>query len=153
MSFWVYILRCVDNCYYTGQTDNLEKRIAEHQTGELRGYTSPRLPVVLLFSQEFPSREGALAAERQIKGWSRRKKEAFMQRRLGRGVSFSPPFDRPVLSLSKDSGQALREPQGPPGCIPTPNGEEEKSWVAVRGSGGIFPPYLTPRKEEKSCTG
>jgi predicted GIY-YIG superfamily endonuclease len=79
MSFWVYILRCADNSYYTGQTDNLEKRIAEHQAGEVEGYTSTRLPVVLLFSQEFPSREEALAAERQIKGWSRRKKEVFMR--------------------------------------------------------------------------
>jgi predicted GIY-YIG superfamily endonuclease len=79
MSFWVYILRCADNSYYTGQTDNLEKRIAEHQAGEVVGYTSARLPVVLVFSQEFPSREEALAAERQIKGWSRRKKEALMR--------------------------------------------------------------------------
>ena len=79
MSFWIYILRCADNSYYRGQTDNLEKRIAEHQTGELAGYTSTRRPVVLVFSQEFPSREEALAAERQIKGWSRRKKEAFMR--------------------------------------------------------------------------
>lgn len=79
MSFWVYILRCADDSYYTGQTDNLEKRIGEHQAGELGGYTSARLPVKLVFSQEFPSREEALAAERQIKGWSRRKKEAFMR--------------------------------------------------------------------------
>jgi len=47
MSFWVYILRCADNSYYTGHTDNLEKRIAGHQEGEVEGYTSTRLPVVL----------------------------------------------------------------------------------------------------------
>ena len=45
MGFWVYILRCTDNSYYTGHTDNLEKRIAEHQAGEVEGYTSTRLPV------------------------------------------------------------------------------------------------------------
>ena len=79
MSFWVYILRCADNSYYTGHTDNLEERIAKHQAGEIEGYTSTRLPVKLLFSEEFPTREEALACERQIKGWSRRKKEALMR--------------------------------------------------------------------------
>ncbi len=79
MSFWVYILRCADNSYYTGHTDNLEERIAKHQAGEVEGYTSTRLPVSLLFSEEFPTREEALACERQIKGWSRRKKEALMR--------------------------------------------------------------------------
>lgn len=79
MSFWVYILRCADNSYYTGHTDSLEKRIAEHQSGEVEGYTSTRLPVVVVFSQEFPSREEAKACERQIKGWSRGKKEALIR--------------------------------------------------------------------------
>lgn len=80
MSFWVYILRCADNSYYTGHTDSLEKRIAEHQLGEVEGYTSTRRPVVLVFSEEFSSREEALTLEKQIKGWSRKKKEALMRR-------------------------------------------------------------------------
>jgi len=79
MSFWVYILCCADNSYYTGHTDDLEKQITEHQTGKYRGYTSTRLPVSLVFSQEFPTREQALVCERQIKGWSRKKKEALMR--------------------------------------------------------------------------
>ena len=79
MSFWVYILQCADNSYYTGHTDNLEGRIAKHQLGEIEGYTSTRLPVKLLFSEEFPTRDEALACEQQIKGWSRRKKEAMMR--------------------------------------------------------------------------
>ena len=74
--FWVYILRCVDGSYYTGHTDNFEKRLAQHQHGECEGYTSSRCPVELAWSQEFVSREEALSAERQIKGWSRKKKEA-----------------------------------------------------------------------------
>jgi len=80
MSFWVYILRCADNSYYTGHTDNFDERISKHQTGEIEGYTSSRLPVRLLFSEEFSTREEALACERQIKGWNRRKKEALMRR-------------------------------------------------------------------------
>jgi len=79
MSFWVYILCWADNSYYTGHTDNLEERIAKHKTGEIEGYTSTRLPVRLVFSEQFPTREEALTCERQIKGWGRKKKEALMR--------------------------------------------------------------------------
>ena len=79
MSFWVYILRCADDSYYTGHTDNLEKRLAEHQSGICDGYTPARLPVTLVFSQEFSTRLEALTCERQIKGWSRKKKEAMIR--------------------------------------------------------------------------
>jgi len=80
MSFWVYILRCADNSYYTGHTDNLEKRIGEHETGAIPScYTFSRRPLELVFSQNCATREEALAAERQIKGWSRKKKEAMMR--------------------------------------------------------------------------
>ncbi len=79
MSFWVYILRCADGSYYTGHTDSLEKRISEHQNGLSDSYTATRLPVELVFSQPCSTREEALAAERQIKGWSRKKKAAMMR--------------------------------------------------------------------------
>jgi predicted GIY-YIG superfamily endonuclease len=78
MVFFVYILGCSDGSFYTGHTDNLEKRLAEHASGTFGGYTATRRPVKVLFSQEFPSREEALAAELQIKGWSRKKKMALM---------------------------------------------------------------------------
>lgn len=80
MTFLVYILRCSDDSYYTGHTDNLENRIGEHQSGLGCGYTSSRLPVELAWTQECTTRDEALAAEMQIKGWSRRKKEALMRR-------------------------------------------------------------------------
>ena len=75
---WVYILRCADGSYYTGHTDNLELRVVKHQQGVFSGYTSKRLPVKLVFFSEFPTRDDAFARERQIKGWSRRKKEALI---------------------------------------------------------------------------
>ena len=79
MSFWVYIIRCADGSYYTGHTDNLEKRIAEHTTGAITNcYTYKRHPLELVFSQDFALREEALTYERQIKGWSRKKKEAMI---------------------------------------------------------------------------
>lgn len=77
--FWVYILKCADGSYYTGHTDNLEKRIGEHQTGLCGGYTASRLPITLAWTQECTTREEALSAEMQIKGWSRKKKEAMMR--------------------------------------------------------------------------
>lgn len=78
MAFFTYLLQCSDASYYAGHTDNLELRIGQHQAGECRGYTATRLPVTLVWSQEFATREEALAAERQIKGWGRAKKEALM---------------------------------------------------------------------------
>jgi predicted GIY-YIG superfamily endonuclease len=76
MGFYVYILKCADGSYYTGHTDNLESRFAAHQQGEIPGYTQERRTVELMFSEEVPPREYALARERQIKGWLRVKKEA-----------------------------------------------------------------------------
>ncbi len=80
MSFWVYILHCTDGSYYTGHTDNLEQRIQQHHAGVILGcYTYKRRPLQLVFSQNFTTREEALASEQQIKGWSRKKKEAMMR--------------------------------------------------------------------------
>ncbi|MBU3070439.1 GIY-YIG nuclease family protein [Aestuariicella sp. G3-2] len=80
MNFWLYILKCSDNSYYTGHTDNLEQRLNQHHTRQFPTcYTARRLPVELVFSQSFTTREEALAAEQQIKGWSRKKKEAMIR--------------------------------------------------------------------------
>ena len=80
MTFWVYILRCADGSYYTGHTDNLDNRIGQHTRGAIPTcYTFKRRPVTLAFSQEFVTREEALTSEQQLKGWSRKKKEAMMR--------------------------------------------------------------------------
>ncbi|MDF0604520.1 GIY-YIG nuclease family protein [Neisseriaceae bacterium TC5R-5] len=78
--FWVYIVQCANGCYYTGHTDNLGQRLAQHIAGAIPScYTFKHRPVTLVFSQACTSREEALTAERQIKGWSRKKKEAMMR--------------------------------------------------------------------------
>ena len=77
-SGYVYILRCADNSLYTGATSNPEKRLAEHERGTASKYTRARLPVNLVFRQEFPDIQKALSAERQIKKWSRAKKLALV---------------------------------------------------------------------------
>lgn len=79
-TYYVYILECSDGSYYVGSTTNLERRLAEHQTGlPEKSYTSSRLPVKLVWSAEFPSDNDAFLRERQIKGWSRAKKEALIR--------------------------------------------------------------------------
>ena len=75
--FYVYILRCADGSYYVGHTDDMVLRMQQHENGEV-GYTALRKPVELMWQGEFETREGALAFELQIKGWSRAKKEALM---------------------------------------------------------------------------
>jgi predicted GIY-YIG superfamily endonuclease len=78
--FYVYILKCSDGSYYSGHTDNLEKRLNEHKSGIYPScYTYYRRPVKLIFQQDFSTREEAFLAEHQIKGWSRKKKEAMIR--------------------------------------------------------------------------
>jgi tRNA(Arg) A34 adenosine deaminase TadA/predicted GIY-YIG superfamily endonuclease len=83
MNFWVYILKCADDSYYTGHTDNLEYRLAQHEQGSIPGcHTQSRRPVSLVFSEVFDSRDSAFQAERRIKGWRREKKEALIAGRF-----------------------------------------------------------------------
>ncbi len=78
MAFYTYILKCADGSFYTGHTDNLEQRIAQHKSGYYTGYTYKRRPVNLVWSESVPTRLQAQEAEKQIKGWSRAKKQALI---------------------------------------------------------------------------
>lgn len=75
--FYVYMLECADGSYYIGHTDDIDQRVLQHEAGEI-GYTATRKPVRLMWQGEFETREGALAFEQQVKGWSRAKKEALV---------------------------------------------------------------------------
>ena len=77
--FILYILKCNDDSYYVGHTDEIENRISEHMLGNIPCYTATRLPVELLFMQGFGSRAEAIDMERRIKKWSRKKKEALIE--------------------------------------------------------------------------
>ena len=120
MAFWVYILHCADGSYYTGHTDSLEKRIGEHTTGAIDGcYTFKRRPVELVFSQEFKTREEALSSEQQIKGWSRKKKEAMMRgdwAEVSRLARSSNPVRPELRAVSLPNGRAVEA--RPDTCIP-----------------------------------
>ena len=78
MAFFAYLLRCNDGSYYAGHTDDLEQRMAQHRVGAFGGYTAKRLPVELVWSETFQTRDDAFVVERKIKGWSRAKKEALI---------------------------------------------------------------------------
>jgi putative endonuclease len=77
---YLYILRCADGSYYVGTArQGLEQRLAEHNSGIFGGYTATRRPVTLAYSEWFERITDAIAAERQVKRWSRVKKEALMR--------------------------------------------------------------------------
>ena len=73
------MLHCRGGAFYTGHTDNLEQRIAGHRQGTIKGITSDKLPVDLVWSDSFSTRYEAFEAERWIKGWSRAKKMALIR--------------------------------------------------------------------------
>ncbi len=74
----MYILECTDGSYYTGSTNNLELRLAQHQAGEGANHTKKRLPVSLVYYEEYARVDEAFYREKQVQGWSRKKKEALI---------------------------------------------------------------------------
>ena len=75
---WMYILRCNDGSYYTGSTNNLSLRLEQHQNGEGANYTKKRRPVALVYFELFDRVDKAFYREKQVQGWSRKKKEALI---------------------------------------------------------------------------
>ena len=77
--FYVYILKCSDNTFYTGLTSNIDQRLQEHLDGKYKGsYTYSRRPLTLEFFAEFSTINQALSKEKQIKNWSQKKKRALI---------------------------------------------------------------------------
>lgn len=77
---YMYILRCSDGTYYTGSTKSLQLRVNQHKSGEGSNYTAARLPVQLVYYEEFDHIALAFNREKQVQNWSRRKKEALILR-------------------------------------------------------------------------
>jgi tRNA/rRNA methyltransferase len=126
VTFWTYLLHCADRTYYTGHTDDLEKRLYQHQEGILGGYTATRRPVELVWTEAFATREEAKAAELKVKNWSRAKKEALIAKDWDRLKRASvPPTERQArVSTSLDGPPRLRsgkrEGEGQPPLAPPP---------------------------------
>ena len=79
MTGYMYILRCSDGTYYTGSTNNLDLRIAQHQNGEGANHTKKRLPVILVYFEVYPRIDDAFYREKQVQGWCKKKKEALIK--------------------------------------------------------------------------
>jgi len=75
---YMYILKCADGTYYTGSTNNLKQRLLQHQLGEGSNHTKKRLPVELVYYEEYSRIDEAFYREKEIQGWRRKKKEALI---------------------------------------------------------------------------
>ena len=78
MTGWLYILECAEGSYYTGSTNDLERRIADHQSGLGANHTKSRLPVRLIYIEEYERIDDAFYSEMQVQGWRHKKKEALI---------------------------------------------------------------------------
>ncbi|HWM33377.1 MAG TPA: GIY-YIG nuclease family protein [Pseudolysinimonas sp.] len=76
---WVYIVECADGSYYVGSTRDIDRRYEQHATGLGSEYTRKRLPITLVFAQEYDRIDDAYAREKQIQGWSRAKRRALIE--------------------------------------------------------------------------
>ncbi|MFH0919774.1 MAG: GIY-YIG nuclease family protein [Fibrobacterota bacterium] len=92
----MYILECADQSYYTGSTWDLERRFEEHQAGLGARHTSKRLPVKLVYFEEFDRVEDAFNREKQVQGWTRKKKQALI---LGQADKL-PEMARKIFAAS-----------------------------------------------------
>jgi LAO/AO transport system kinase len=138
--FFVYMLRCADGSFYVGHTDELERRVAQHQAGEIPGYTHERRPVKLVWMQEMATREEALGGELRVKGWSRAKKQALIAgdwdrvSELARSRQSAPSSVRPELVEGLVRGEAgLRQAQPDPSTGPGRTGERAVRPEPVEG--------------------
>lgn len=97
--YYVYILKCNDNSFYTGVTNNLERRVIEHSLGEnKKAYTYSRRPLELVWQEMFQYINEAIQREKQLKGWSRKKKEALVNSNFKELVKLSKNKQRSSTS-------------------------------------------------------
>jgi len=95
------MLHCRGGAFYVGQTDDLERRVAQHQAGAIAGFTADRLPIELVWSESFSTRIEALEAERRLKGWSRAKKMALIRGDWGEIARLARKKDGPSTSSGR----------------------------------------------------
>ncbi|WP_309608506.1 GIY-YIG nuclease family protein [Flavobacterium sp.] len=92
-TYFVYILKCNDESYYTGFTNDLERRLEEHnQSLNKKAYTHDKRPLTLVWFETFNDVNNAISIEKQIKGWSRRKKEALISENWDKLILYSKNY-------------------------------------------------------------
>jgi len=112
MKGYMYILLCSNGLYYTGSTIDLDKRLAEHQNGEGANFTRKHLPVKLVYYEEFDRIDDAFYREKQVQGWSRKKKEALINGEFNKLHKLSECTNKTHFRNSPDSSSRLRSMNG-----------------------------------------
>ncbi len=97
---YMYILECADGSYYTGSTWDLERRLQEHQSGTGANHTAKRLPVKLAYYEYYDRIDDAFRREKQVQGWSRRKKQALIEENYEKLVEYSRNYAQHGSDLS-----------------------------------------------------
>jgi putative endonuclease len=108
MKGYMYILLCSNGQYYTGSTNDLEKRLAQHQNGEGANFTRKHLPVQLIYYEEFDRIDEAFYREKQVQGWSRKKKEALINGEFNKLHNLSECTNKTHFRNAPDSSSRLR---------------------------------------------
>jgi predicted GIY-YIG superfamily endonuclease len=99
--FWTYMLHCRGGFLYVGHTDDLGRRMGQHEQGAVAGFVNDHWPAKLVWPAEFPSRYEALAMERRLKGWSRAKKLALIRGDWDRISALAKGKDSPSTSSGR----------------------------------------------------
>jgi len=114
----MYILECADGSYYTGSTWNLEKRLWEHNNGQGANHTKKRLPVKLVFCEPYDRVEDAFLREKQVQGWSRRKKQALIEENYEKLSEYARNYTQYGNPASASTSSAYANDAPPP--LPEP---------------------------------
>ena len=108
----MYILLCGDNTYYVGSTWNLEARMEQHATGRGSEYTRRRLPVQLVYREEYERVDEAFRREKQMQNWSRAKRRALIDGTLGQGPEYYLGFARSGLGFARPPKKSVPDALG-----------------------------------------
>jgi putative endonuclease len=113
---FMYILLCADGSYYTGSTNDLERRIAQHEAGEGANHTRKHGPVKLVYYEWFPRVDQAFYREKQVQGWSRKKKEALINGEFGKLPELAKAY-RDIKALQALASSASANVEPPPEAL------------------------------------
>ena len=112
---YMYILECADGSYYTGSTSDLERRLWQHAQGLGARHTAKHLPVKLVYCENYDRVEDAFSREKQVQGWSRRKKRALIEGATDKLVALSQnytQYGKPALASTGSANAVLSASTG-----------------------------------------
>jgi putative endonuclease len=112
MKGYMYILECGNGTYYTGSTNDLDRRLAQHQNGEGTNFTKKHLPIKLVYFEEYQRIDEAFYREKQVQGWSKKKKEALINGQFDKLTDLSRNYTQYPRDVISTADKSLRQAQG-----------------------------------------